>query len=170
MAQVARALECSVPTLKRWMLEIEEFGEAVELGITNFQADFEDMYQANMVAPDDETPLPEINTKLVELYAKSQFPATYNERHIDNTGVDPNKNENDGASALLDLLTKTDKLSIQATTPALEDGTPAQNISIEKNTVPQNVETKLVDITSKSLVDQNDPSPDFGTQKSEDRE
>lgn len=122
MSQVARSLKCSMPTLKRWMREIEDFGEACELGITNAQADMEDKLQAVMIADGTDDALPETNTKLLETYIKSQFPETYSEKYQSKEVEETS----DGAAALFDLLQQTDRLSVTAT----KDG---QTISIEKN-------------------------------------
>ena len=131
LRQVARSLGCSVTTMKRWMAEIEDFGEACELGITNQQASLEDKIQENMVANGETENLPEINTKLFEMYVKAQIPETYNEKY--QVVEEENNPGNDGNAALFNLLEKTDSLKIVASVPQQKDGTPAQHISIEKS-------------------------------------
>lgn len=107
IAQVARQIECSKPTLLRWIDEIDDMADAYELGMTNFEADFEDFINKYSVHDDPDTAPPKVNQQLVDMYAKSNLKKFAN---LDKQGPSVVVNQNNVEGGQETILFKIEEL------------------------------------------------------------
>lgn len=73
VAQIARFLQCSKPTLLRWVEEIDDMKEAYEFGMTNFEAEFEDKIEKYMIHNDPDTAPAKVNKEMMEMYTRTNI-------------------------------------------------------------------------------------------------
>ena len=145
LAQVAKKLGTSKQTLLRWVEEIDDMRDAYEMGMTNFEADVEEnIIQKYMIHDDDMVDPPVINTKLVDVYLKSNLKKFADlDKKVDTNVTVNNVNSGEGdlshklANAMESILKLKAPESISAENE-MKDITPKPEFISEKGVSSEN--------------------------------